>query len=236
MDENGPGPEIPPETAWPRRVRHAVADLRNDGLDPLVQRSGPEWRVCLAGKRVQATVSFRQTRNSSKLLGTTILIDGKTPEPGTVSGTLAGLWAEYEEDVGTAGLLMPLTAMEPSRVPDPVRRLAALAQSLGGELGYAYDSDRRHWHAGYDFPGERPGGIRFVFARVAGGRWEMLGRTGIILVVDGTDKSAEVDGDMALAVSMAPPASAGLPRAPEARASGAQGVRPGSGKGTVMRN
>lgn len=236
MDEKPPGarpdessPPEPPESVWPKKVRKAAGDLRCAGLDPVVQQAGPDWRVCVVGDHVWMTLRFAYKQGKVRDAGTELLVDGEEQTPVGSPGELMLLWAKHETDASPEQVLFPVRPMDKNLVPRGIRYVAVIMRGKGIEPGFGYSDGL--WYAGFDFPG---GGLRFVFERGRSGRWESYQHAPVMLVVDGEDKTAEICGNIAMAMSMAMSASS-ADGTSAVGASAGHGSGPGSRSGTVLR-
>lgn len=194
----------------PKEVRRLVADLHEAGFGEFVFVNGTPggaWEVGIEGEHVRAAAGFVFRNGKTRRADGTMAIDGKPAPLAEDMEDLRRIWTEHEETAPEpeAGPAVLMEIADPGRVPVPqMVQFAADKMTAGGaehgfevRIGVAAGG---HWAVGIDLP--EGDGLRLVFSRYQRNLWELDRDRPIQVVVDGTDRSGEVGGDVEKALSV----------------------------------
>lgn len=214
----------------PKDVQSWMQELRDVGLEPDAAREGDQWVVSVTTEHAEMRLELARSGDGRwKWADSTLTVDGQLRDRAHNARDLAGIIRRANGEHGPDKPFPMLPECSPSGGPPYVQReYYSLARRLGdlALLG----SDGKRWMLGFDAEGVS---LRMRFGRYKRGQWYYK----LQIVIDGWDRSDEVDGGLAGAMALISPAA--LPDAPKSTAVPGGPVRPTpkeTRKGTVMRN
>lgn len=193
---NGMNPAPKTVRSYARYVQEAI------GEEPQISQLSPtEWRVALIGAHVTASADFRSALGKTRWVSGALAVDGKTRPTTGDFRKLRALWDKYERSAAAEpSRLEPVPPLPAdARMPSEARQLHdQLTEAVAGKVPVQAGYDGR-WVIGVDGSGRD--GLRFIFTRIAHGRWTLARDRPIQVIAGGRDVSAEVGRDVAKAIA-----------------------------------
>lgn len=177
----------------PATVVEATEELRRaTALEPVVEQPhSRKWRITVASDRVTTTMDFSVQGHRCRWVGSTLAVDGVSRPLVDTPEELGELF-RHPDPVSVVVEPMP-PAVPVSEAPVRVRHYYAILASspLGRAATITIGRSPKHWVIGFDLADR-------VTLRL-----EFHGKTwGLLLVVDGVDRSREIDGELDQALAL----------------------------------